>query len=190
MAADAKHGSGWRGSRWRLALWGMAAGLLLLPLAAMQFTGEVAWTPSDFIVMGTLLLAAGGTCELGARLSGNIAYRAGFGVAAVAGFFLVWMNLAVGIIGTENDPANLMFGGVLAVGVVGALVARFRPRGMAHALIATAVAQALVVVVAVAAAIDFGVALVALTGIFVAMWLISAGLFRKAAREQVSPVAS
>jgi hypothetical protein len=38
--------------------------------------------------------------------------------------FLVWMNLAVGIIGSEDNPANLMFGGVLALGILGAFIAR------------------------------------------------------------------
>lgn len=184
MAANTGNSSGRRGNRWRPAVWGTAAGLLLLPLVAMQFTEDVVWTPFDFMVFGTMLLAACGIYELGAKMSSNTAYRAAFGVAVVAGFILVWVNLAVGIIGTENNPANLMFGGVLVVGIIGALIARFRPHGMARALIATAVAQALVIVIAVAAAIRFDFALVGLTVFFVAMWLISAGLFWKAARER------
>ena len=80
-----------------------------------------------------LLAAACGTYELGARMSRNTAYRAAVGLATVAGFLLVWINLAVGIIGDEGNPANLMFGGVLVVGVIGALVARFRAPGMARA---------------------------------------------------------
>lgn len=182
MAANMKMGSARRGNRWRLAVWGVAAGLLLLPLVAMQFTTEVTWTAFDFVVFGSMLLAACGIYELGAWLSGNTAYRAAFAVAIAAGFLQVWVNLAVGIIGTENNPANLMFGGVLVVGIVGALIARFRPRGMARALMATALAQALVVAIALIAAIGFDSALVGLTGFFVAMWLISAALFQKSAR--------
>jgi hypothetical protein len=45
----------------------------------------------------------------------------------VAAFILIWMNLAVGIIGSEDNPANLMYGGVLAVAIVGAFMVRFRP---------------------------------------------------------------
>ena len=41
-----------------------------------------------------------------------------------------------------------MYFGVLAVGFIGAFIARFQPRGMARALFATAVAQALVPVIA------------------------------------------
>ena len=43
---------------------------------------------------------------------------------------------------------NLMYLGVIAVGFVGAFIARFQSRGMALALFATAVAQMLVPVIA------------------------------------------
>ena len=52
-------------------------------------------------------------------------------VAALGAFFLVWVNGAVGIIGNEENQANLLFFGVLAVAVVGSLIARFRAKGMA-----------------------------------------------------------
>ena len=89
--------------------------------------------------------------ELAARKTGNIAYRAAVGVALAAALLLVWINLAVGIIGNEDNPANLMYIGVLAVGTIGAIIARFQPHGMARALFATALAQGLVVVIALIA---------------------------------------
>jgi hypothetical protein len=182
MAGNTANGSGRRGNRWRIAIWGSAALLLLLPLVAMQFTNEVNWDETDFIVFGAMLLAACGTCELAARMTGNGAYRAAVGVAVAAAFILVWMNLAVGIIGNEDNPANLMFGGVLAVGIIGAVIARFQPQGMARALMTTAVAQALVGVIALAMG---SVEAFVLTAFFAALWLTSAWLFRNAAREQV-----
>lgn len=178
MAADTS-GSGWRTSPWRIAVWGSAACLLLLPLVAMQFTDEVNWDETDFIVFGVMLLAACGTYELAARMTGNNAYRAAVGIAVVAAFLLVWMNLAVGVIGNENNPLNLMYGGVLVVGFAGALVARFRPQGMALAMVAMAVAQVLVAVTAQVA----GHFTWPLTVIFAAAWLASAQLFRKAALQ-------
>jgi hypothetical protein len=122
-------------------------------------------------------------------MSGDTLYRAAVGVAVVAAFILVWINLAVGLIGSEDDPANLMYGGVLAVAIIGALIARFRPHGMARAMDAMALAQALVGVIALAAgfgstAPNFPEAIVCLTGVFVGLWMISAWLFRKAARER------
>lgn len=181
MAGTTENGSGRRGNRWRIARWGTAGILLLVPWVAMQFTEEVAWTLSDFGVFGAMLFVACGTYELAARVTGNTAYRAAAGVALAAAFILVWLNLAVGIIGSEKNPANLMYAGVLAVGILGALLARFQPHGMARALAGTALAQALVAVIALIA--GWGSALI-LTGGFVALWLTSAQLFRRAAREQ------
>jgi hypothetical protein len=116
------------------------------------------------------------------------AYRAAIGVAFAAAFLLAFANLAVGVIGSEDNPANLMYIGVLAVGIVGAIIARFRPPGMARALFATALAQASVAVIA----LIFGwgmpvsppVEILGVTGFFVALFVGSALLFRYAAREQ------
>ena len=69
-------------------------------------------------------------------------YRFAAGVALAAAFVLAWLSLGVGVIGKDGDPANLMYFGVLAVGIIGAVIARFRPHGMARALLATALAPA------------------------------------------------
>lgn len=168
------------GYRWRVMLWGAAALLLLAPLIAMRFTSEVNWTGSDFVAFGAMLAVLCGGVELAVRMSRHHSYRAAAGIALVAGFLLVWMNLAVGIIGNENNPANQMFFGVLAVGLVGALIARFRAAGLARAMVAMAIAQ---VLVAVAAQIG-GAFVWPLTVVFAGLWLGSASLFRRAAREQ------
>ena len=123
MAAQMQQGNTRKGNPWRLAVWGTAAGLLLLPAIAMQLGVEgVLWTASDFVVMGVLLGSCCLAYEVATRMSGSTAYRLGFAVAIVLGFLLVWINLAVGIIGGEANPANLVFAGVLAVGLVGALI--------------------------------------------------------------------
>ncbi len=161
-----------------------AAFILLLPLLAMQITDEVVWDLTDFAVAGALLVGTGLTYELVARKAGNIAYRAAGGVALAAALLIVWINLAVGIIGTEGSPANLMYIGVLAVGGIGAIVARFQPHGMARALFATALAQALVAIIALIAGMQPAPALNVVNGFFVALFVGSALLFRNAAREQ------
>ncbi len=166
--------------QWNKAAWSTAAVILLLPVVAMQFTDEVAWDLADFLVFGAMLVAACGAYELASRMSANTAYRAGVGVAIATAFVLVWVNLAVGIIGNESNPANLIYFGVLALAIIGASIARFQSTGMARALVAMALAQALVAVFALMAGMD--VTLI-ITGILVALWLTSAWLFRKAARQ-------
>jgi len=169
---------------WSLAPWMIATVLLVLPLAAMQFTDEVDWDGADFAALGVLLFGACATYELAKRTTGNIAYRTAVAVAVVATILLIWINLAVGVIGSEDEPANLMYGGVLAVGMFGALLARFRPGGMTGAMAATAFAQVLVGVVALIAGwgstgASWPWAVVFLTGFFASLWLGSALLFRQ-----------
>ena len=188
MAGSTENSSEQRRHLWRMAPWMIAALLWLLPLTAMVFTDEVNWDETDFIVFGAMLLGACGTYELATRVTGSTAYRAAVGIAVVAAFILIWMNLAVGIIGSEDNPANLMYGGVLAVAILGGLVVRFQPQGMAQVLVATALAQALVGIIALSAGLgstgaNWPRVIVVLTGFFSALWLLSAWLFRKAARE-------
>jgi hypothetical protein len=176
----------------RMAPWAIAGLLLLLPLVAMQFTDEVAWDETDFIVMGAMLFGACGTYELAARMTGNVAYRAAVGVGVVAAFLLIWINLAVGIIGSEDNPANLIYGGVLGVAVVGSFIFRVKADGMAPVLAATALAQGSAGAIAVilgwgSTGADWPRAILVLTLFFVGLWLISAWLFRKAAREINAP---
>lgn len=83
--------------RWRIAMWGAAAVLLLLPLVAMQFTSEVAWDPADFAIFGVMLAVACGAFELAVRLTRQPAYRVLAGLALAGGFVLLWAQLAVGV---------------------------------------------------------------------------------------------
>jgi len=144
----------------------------------------------DFAIFGTLLISVGVALELAVKKTDNTSYRFAFGVALAASFLLVGVNGAVGIIGTEHNDANFLFGGVLAVGFVGAIIARFRPLGMAFAMFAAALAQVLVAVIVLVAGLGSSGAIwpmdiLVSTGFFAALWLMSAWLFRKAARDSV-----
>lgn len=178
----------WTGQRWRIAGWSVPAILLLLPAAAMQFTDEVKWGPGDFLAIGTVLAVAGGIVELGARVSRHFAYRLGMFVAVVTGVLMVWINLAVGILGNEDDPANLLFFGVLTVAAAGSWAAKFQPAGMARAFQATTAVQLWVGLLIATAGPAGGpmpdrVRPLVLIGAFALLWLFAALLFGKVARE-------
>lgn len=119
-------------------------------------------------------------------LPGRTAYRIAAGLALAAAFLIVWMNAAAGLLGIEDDdPANLLYGGVLAIGFLGAIAARFQPGGLARALFFTALAQALVGAFALNYPNTAGpVQIVILHGLFVALFAGAALLFRYAARER------
>jgi hypothetical protein len=171
----------------RIIGWTGAAMLLMLPLIAMRYTSEVNWTLSDFLVMGALLGMAGLALELATRRSDNLGYRFASALAVAAAFLLVWVNGAVGFLGDEGNPANLMFLGVIGIAILGTLIVRARPAGMAQVLLLTAAAQLLAGIVGFtagwAAPGEQGVYEVLVgTTLFTGLWLVSAFLYGKAAR--------
>lgn len=74
--------------------------LLSVPLIAMQFTSEVNWSPSDFIVAAVLLLGTGLMCEFVIRKVNRMNYRIAICGAILVMLVLIWIELAVGIFGT------------------------------------------------------------------------------------------
>lgn len=166
------------GRRGRTLLWGGVAALLLLPAVAMQFTAEVQWTAFDFAAFAGLLLVPAVLLELAVRRSASLAYRAGVALALAAAFLLTWANLAVGLIGNENNPANQMFSGLVLLGLAGGALARFRAAGLAITMMAVAAAQLLAGAVGSAQVYDIW----PVTLIFSALWLGAAWLFARASR--------
>ncbi len=128
--------------------------------------------------------------------AGHVAYRFGVAIALAAAFLEVWINLAVGIVGSEDNPVNQGFYLVVATAAACAFTARFQAGGMARAMLATAAVQALLAL-AVATAPSTARAepmgalgVLALSGVFMALWLLSAALFQKSARQEASGAAA
>lgn len=187
MATNAG-GSAGPGSMWRIVGWGIAVALLLMPLIATQFTTEVNWTVGDFAFAATMFAAVGGTLELTVRKTRSRAYRAGVVVALAAAFLLIWINGAVGIIGDEGNPGNLLYLAVVLIATAGAIVTRARSGALAGVMAVAAIATLLVPPLALAGIADPDEPVLhpevpVATAIFAGMWLVSAWLFRRAARE-------
>ncbi|MGN8224900.1 hypothetical protein [Gracilimonas sp. BCB1] len=164
------------------------AAILLIPFTAMQFTSEVIWTLSDFLVAGTLILGTGCAYLFVTRKSGTYAYKVAVVFALGTGFLLIWSNLAVGVIGSEDNPINLWYFGVIAIGIIGAFISGFKANGMVITLFAAAIAQALIAFVAI-----FGgyyqsppssvIEILGVNGFFITLWIVSALMFRYAAQK-------
>ncbi|BET67896.1 hypothetical protein ASA1KI_28140 [Opitutales bacterium ASA1] len=161
--------------------------VLVVPAAAMLLRVDGwAWTPSDFVVAWALLAFAVLAYRAATTLvhTAGVDHRIAAALAVATALALIWVNGAVGLIGSEGNPANLLYAGVLLVGMIGAVAARFRPAGMVRTMLATALAQALVPALAwLIWPGDFspGVPEVfALNGGFVAMFLASAFFYRRA----------
>lgn len=174
----------------RLMGWTLVALLLITPAVAMRFTPEVQWTASDFIFAAVILIGAGGVAELAVRASGDWSYRLGAGLAVLAAVLLVWINGAVGIIGSEDHPANLLYLAVVAAAFIGGVASRFRPAGLSLAMACAAGLQVLIGACAVlrgwgAGSENWPRPVIVLSILFALIWLVAAGLFRRAAQRGV-----
>jgi len=164
-----------RGHRWRIIGWGAAVAILAAPFVAMQLNAEgVEWSVGDFIAMGVMLGTVGALLELAVRMSSDRYYRAGAGLAVLGTFLLVWANLAVGIVASA-----------LLMGIAGIIGAKGRADGMARAMLTTAGSVVVAFVVAELGARDEPIVRPMVeavgTSVFVALFLASAWMFRKAA---------
>jgi hypothetical protein len=117
-------------------------------------------------------------------------YRLAFGIGLFGALLLFWVNSAVGIIGNEEQDANLLYGAVFVVGAVGAFISRFKPQGMATTLFVACVIQMCVPIFALfiwaPSAISWSPSV---TGVFVIsafftlLFLVSGYLFKVASRS-------
>ncbi len=181
MTVTTEDGQG-RWNPWRIVGWGGALALLLTPAIAMQLTPEVSWGPEDFTFAIILLGSVGVALELAVRSSASMAFRAAVTLALLAGFLQTWADAAVGIIGDGEHPANMMFRGITAMALAGCWIARLRPDGMARAMLVAGVAEIIAALLAATGSGEYRV-LMPLGG-FAALWLLSASLFQKAAKER------
>jgi hypothetical protein len=174
------------GVPWRVVGWGGAVALLAVPFLAMGFTSEVNWTASDFTFAGVLLAVIGGGFELAVKMSSNVHYRLGAALALLATLLTIWANLAVGIVGSNDNPANLWFFAALLLGILASMVGRFSASGMSVAAFATAVALWVAFSLAVVQPTDEPLVKhsVEFTGIsiFALLFIGSGALFRRAAK--------
>ncbi|AKS43006.1 hypothetical protein [Wenzhouxiangella marina] len=167
---------------WRPVGWSLAGLLLILPLIAMRFTDEVNWTGRDFLAAALMLGGTGLAMELTLTRFKDLRYALAWVLVLSSALLLLWINLAVGILGAEDHPANAWFLAIFAMGLLGALASRLRPVGMARTMLAVAATQFVLLAIGIAAVPGDVLKTVILNGLFIAAWLISAALFFRAAR--------
>ena len=77
--------------------------ILLIPLITMQFTTEVNWEISDFLIAGGLLFVFGILIELIIRKVKQSHLKVVFIAVIILLLLLIWMELAVGLF---NSPIS------------------------------------------------------------------------------------
>ena len=161
----------------RVALGALA--VLMVPLVASRVVDGWNWPAGSFVFVNVLFFGTGMAYAVIARRMGVWSYKAGVGVALAAGFALGWSNM-VHVADSEN-PVNLVYYSVLAVGVVGAWLARLEARGLARTLFAMAATLALIAVILPSGAQPYLARNMAIGhGVFVALFIASGLMFRHA----------
>jgi hypothetical protein len=74
--------------------------VLAIPLIAMQFTPEVSWSAFDFLIAGLLLLAGALALDVVLRKVRRRNYRIALLILIVFLLAFIWIELAVGLLGT------------------------------------------------------------------------------------------
>ena len=159
---------------WRIVGWAIPVGLLMIPWLA-----GAPWTASDFIFAGVVFAVVGGLFELAARASRNISYRAAVVVAVASGFLQLWITLAVGIIGDENNSANWTYIAVVLTSLCIAATAVGNTRTLARGMVVMAVLQLFFFALHM---ID-GHMTAVIDLFFTALWLLASRLFALAGRQ-------
>lgn len=176
----------------RIIVWTVVGVLILLLPLAMLFTNEVQW--NETFAYCIMLLAIGGIYELWRWLkTKSMKYHFAFDVGLFGMIFLGWVSGAIGIIGSENNPLNLMYWAVPIVGFIGSVISQLKSRGMTRTLFTVAIVQFLVPVIAliISPEVSFGNAgvmgVVAVNFIFVILFATSALLFRRSISNTTNP---
>lgn len=129
-----------KGENWTRWLWVGATGLLLVPFVAMRLTSEVNWGLGDFIFAGLMLAAFCGVVQLAVRCSSKAIYRWAMVLAALGGLAVIWVNLAVGIVASEDNDYNLVFLTIILAATAASVAVRIRAEAMAKIMPVTAIA--------------------------------------------------
>ena len=78
----------------------VSVSILLVPFLAQQFTDEVNWSLSDFLIAGLMLFGTGILIDFLLRKIDKVSHRIIAIVIILLVFMLIWAELAVGIFGS------------------------------------------------------------------------------------------
>ncbi len=176
-------------NRLRVIGWSLVALLLLLPAVAMLFTDEVDWSGGDFLFATVLLGGTGGLVELVVRRNHDNAYRAAAAIALFTLLLLAWSNAAVGFVGAGANAANILYVALIGIVAASTFAAGFQAPGMAKAMIAAAIGQGLITVLAFSQELvqmEERMVILGINAFFITLWSAAAALFHKAAKQTVA----
>lgn len=115
--------------------------ILLVILVMNQFVKGMTWGLEDFLVAGGLLFGVTIVYEMLNQKKQLVNYKKALSIALGTNLVLIWSNLAVGIIGSENNPVNLIYFSIPIIFLSGAIISNFKASGLAKTLNIMAIVQ-------------------------------------------------
>ena len=164
--------------------------ILTIPLIGMLTTEEVNWDATDFIVGGIFIYVFSMLFQLAHQATENISLKVAYGLAIVATFLLVWVNLAVGLIGSKNEPFNLAYFSVIATGLIGAFISKMKLQGLRNTMIAMSLNMVIIGIIALLIGMQFVYGsstseIIRVTIMFTITFTVSAYLFHRSSFETI-----
>ncbi len=119
----------------------------------------------------------------------KLSYKFAVALALITAFILIWVNLAVGIIGSPDNNANLMFFAILLIGMLGAIKVRFQSIGMSYVMLLLSLSLILIAAIDMIFRLGFQGPIwpfdtIGASCLLALLWFGSALLFRRAAQIQ------
>jgi MFS family permease len=180
-----------RTSGFQVAFFGavFASAIILIPLLASFISTEMDWSLFDFVLIWTLLFCAGALYKWITLFANDRGYRAAVGLSIFTGVFIIWSNLGVGIVGSEDEAFNLLYFALLGIGLIAAFWVRFKAKGMAIVMLSLALGLVLIMLLAFGFGLhripqSSSIQIIAIHFFLMVPMLLTAILFHHAANDQ------
>ncbi len=108
--------------------------ILIIPYFAMHTGNAVKWSGMDFLVAGVLLGASTLSFFILVNKRRSIFYVMGLIISLFCALLVIWANLAVGLLGTPDNPVNFIFYLLLLGGVIIGLAGKFSSRALTNGM--------------------------------------------------------
>lgn len=163
--------------------------LLLIPAIGNQTIEGWNWSLFDFVWAGAMIAGVQFAYHAFAKKINHHTYKMAAALGLGATFILLWINAAVGIVGDDDGINMIFFLSIVITFIVGSLISKGSPRGMAKTLYALAGVTILIPTAGfILSRAVYGkspemIKIYALCGMFALLFIGSGLLFRKAAKK-------
>jgi len=162
-------------------------GVIFAVLVGLTLAGKLDWGVMDFVFVTVILFGGLGAYRFVSGRGQGRTFHLAVAMSLATALSMIWVTLAVGIIGSEDNQANIMYVVVLGIGLLGSIIARFRAPGMKWTMVWVTIAQFAVTILAYTIwkpeTEEHVFSTVILNLCYVMLFLSSAVLFHRASRQ-------